>query len=190
MRPYPLSSGELIDDVVSELDRVRDTVQERFGALDDEQLAWQATPKTWGIGHCLVHLARTNELYRETLASAFRSASPGDGAGPLKGRPMGRLFTWLVGPGVPVKVKSPDIVKPRQRTVSAGALEAFLVEQHRLRGLAGDASGLDLDGIVVRSPLGSWLKLTAGDALRVVVAHEARHLSQAEAVLAEVGFPQ
>lgn len=189
MRPYPLSAAALVDDIVTHLNQVEATVEKRFSSLSDEQLAWRPQEKRWGVGHCLVHLARTNELYREALVQAFRNGPKGGGEDALTGRITGRLFTWLVGPSVPVKVRAPDVIKPRQRTVSTGAVEAFLVEQHRLKGVAEEGASLDLDAVVVRSPIASWMKLTGGDALRVVVAHELRHLKQAEAVLDDGRFP-
>jgi len=84
----------------------------------------------------------------------------------------------------------PEVIRPREGAVETGALETFLAEQHRLRALVEEARGRDLDGIRMRSPLASWVKLTAGDALRVMVAHELRHLAQAERVADQAAFPR
>lgn len=192
MRPYPLRADELVEDVVSELDQATETVRARFGGLSHEQLAWQPGPKSWGVGHCLVHVARTNQLYREALSAALRAAGPeavGSG-GVLRGKWFGRVFTGLVGPDPKIRVRSPEIVRPRQKTVETASVETFLAEQQRVRLLAGEAGDVNLDAVVVRSPLSSWVQLTAGDALRVMVAHELRHLQQAHRIVDRPDFPR
>lgn len=191
MRPYPLGNDEFVADLVSEVDRVTETVRARFGGLTARQLDWRPAPEAWGVGHCLAHLTTTNELYRESLAAALGDAAPEgrlDGA-PLRGRWFGRLFTRMVGPGG-MKVKSPRITRPSPQAAEAGALERFLEEQRRLRALVEAGRGRDLDSIVMRSPLASWVRLAASDALRVMVAHELRHLAQAERVVAHPAFPR
>lgn len=192
MRPYPLRSEELVDDVLSELDRVTETVRARFSGLSLEQLAWQPSPGQWGVGHCLVHLARTNAAYRGALAGALRAGkeSGAVAGGPLRGRWTGRIFTRLVGPGGGVSMRAPEVFLPSQETVANAALETFLAEQHRIRAVAEGGRGLDLDALFVVSPASSVVRLTTGDVLRALAAHELRHLSQAERVMATPGFPR
>jgi len=192
MRAYPLTSEELVDDLVSEVDQIAAAVRERFGALSREQLAWHPGPKHWGVGHCLVHIARTNELYRATLADTLRTArSEGRTAtGPLVGRWFGRWFTRAMAPGGGIKVRTKDVLRPRYAAVQEGALEMFLAEQVRFRSLVIEARGLDLDSARLVSPVSGLVRLSASDVLRALVAHEWRHLAQAERVLAEEGFPR
>lgn len=191
MRPYPLTSEELVDDLASELREIIETVQKGFGTLSRDQLAWHAGRGRWGVGHCLVHVARTNELYRGPLSEALRTAkAEGRTArGPLRGRWFGRLFTRAMGPGGP-KVRTKDFLKPRYAVIQAAALETFLAEQIRFEGILADARGLDLDAVRVVSPVSGWIRLGVGDAMRALVAHERRHLAQAERVLAMEGFPR
>jgi len=192
MRAYPLTSEELVDDLLAQIDEVTAAVRERFGALSHEQLAWRPRPERWGVGHCLVHLARTSELYRGPLAEALRAArSEGKTArGPLKGGLFGRWFTRAMAPGGGLKVKTKDPLRPRYVTIQEGGLEMFFAEQARFRDAVGEARGLDLDAVRIVSPVSSIVRLCAGDALRALVAHEWRHLAQAERVLASEGFPR
>lgn len=191
MLPYPLTAHDLVADVLQDLDAVTEAVRARFGGLGDAQLAWQPSPERWGVGHCLVHLTRTNELYRAVLAPALRAGRDAGrmASAPLHGRWFGRRFTRWMSPGGGIKVRTPKLLRPRQRSVSVSPLEAFFAEQHRLRALAEEARDLDLDGILVRSPVASWVRLTAGDAFRSLAAHEARHLAQAQRVLEDPRFP-
>lgn len=192
MRPYPLECDALVDDVLADLDALTADVGGRFGPLTDEQLAWQPSPAKWGVGHCLVHLARSNELYRQALTPVFRDARARNvmASAPLRGGWFGRWFTGAVGPSVRLRVKAPRAAQPRQRTVEHGSLLTFLTEQHRTRALMEEARGLDLDAIRIPSPFASWVKFRAGDALRILVEHEKRHVKQATAVMSVHGFPR
>jgi hypothetical protein len=191
VRPYPLSCEELLDDVGGELDALTHRVRERFAGLTREQLIWQPDPDRWGVGQCLVHLARINELYRARLAVALQKGR-GRGCtsrGPLRGTWFGRWFTSAVGPEASRRTKTPPHFRPRREVVAGVPVETFLEEQGRLRTLVEEARGLDLDRIGVTSPASPLLRLRASDALRVLVEHEKRHVSQAEAVLSAEGFP-
>jgi hypothetical protein len=191
MRPYPLECDALVGDLLVDLDGLTEEVEGRFGHLTDEQLAWQPSSDRWGVAHCLIHLTRTNEPYRQVLAPALENARTGNvvASAPLKGGWFGRWFTGAVGPSVRLRVKAPGAVRPKPAAVQSGSIQAFLAEQMRTRALVEDARGLDLDAIRVVSPLSSWVKFRAGDALRIVVEHEKRHVKQAAAVLAHPAFP-
>jgi hypothetical protein len=191
MRSYPLTSEALIDDVVVGLDGVAETVRRVFGHLPSGLLAWQPSPKWWSAGHCLLHLARTGEAYRETLAPALDRARTGGvlASASLHGTLLGRLFTGWMAPGRGLKAKTPDVFRPDPGLSPGDAVDLFLAEQARVRALALAARGVDLDAARIRSPASAILRFTAGDALRILVQHEWRHLHQAEAVLLHPEFP-
>jgi hypothetical protein len=181
----------LLDDVGLELDGLADRVRERFSGMTREQLMWQPEPDGWGVGQCLVHLARLNELYRERLAAVLRKGRHQGrrSRGPLRGTWLGRWFTSAVGPQATRRVRTPPIFRPRREVVADMPVDTFLEEQERLRALVEEARGLDLDRIGVTSPASPLLRLRVSDAFRVLVEHEKRHMNQAEAVLSAEGFP-
>lgn len=191
MRPYPLSCDDLLDDVGQELDALTHHVRERFADLTGEQLLWQPGPQRWGVGQCLVHLARLNGLYCERLAVALeKGRSQGRRSrGPLLGRWFGRWFTSAVGPDVRKRVQTPPVFRPRREIVAATPVRTFMEVQGRLRALVEEARGLDLDRIGVTSPASSFLRFKVSDAFRILVEHEKRHVNQADAVLTAEGFP-
>lgn len=190
MRAYPLTSEELVDDVVATLDRVTDTVRERFASLADRQIDWQPTPRSWGVGQCLAHLARISAVYRPPIQEALRRVGSGGAraGGALRGTWPGRAFTRLNGPGG-MKVRTPSLLRPPREAAGEDPRKAFLAEQGRLRALALEARGVDLDRARLVSPLSSLVRLTVGDALRVLATHELRHLGQAERVRSHPDFP-
>lgn len=192
MRPYPLNGEELLDDVGRELEALTDGVRMRFGGLTSEQLVWQPGPERWGVGQCLVHLVRLNELYRPRMAAALELGRTRGwkAGGPLRGSWFGRWFTAAVGPGGGKRVRTPPLFRPRKELVTQAPVASFIEEQRRLRGLVEEARGLDLDRIRVVSPASSFLRFRVGDAFRILVEHEKRHMLQAEAVVGAEGFPR
>jgi hypothetical protein len=188
--PYPIAVDTFIDGIQGEVDAISQGVRDHFGALAAEQLAWRPDPERWGIGHCLVHLARINELYRERLTPALRRARARGftARAPLRGSWVGRWFARAVGPGGRA-VRTPPAFRPRGETVEGSALETFFGEQVRLQTLLDSARGLDLDRVRVTSPATRLIRLHACDVFRVLVEHEKRHVAQAERVLASPGFP-
>ncbi|HSM61926.1 MAG TPA: DinB family protein [Longimicrobiales bacterium] len=191
MRPYPLDVDALLDDVAGELDGLTVEVRARFGHLDATRMAWRPGPGRWGVGHCLVHVARINELYRARLEPALEAA-PGRGRlarRPLRGSWSGRRFTQFVGPAPKRPVRTLALFEPRDEVAEGSAMEAFLGEQSRLRAVLDAARGLDLDRVRISSPATRLLRFPAGDVLRFLTAHERRHVDQALRVLDAPGFP-
>jgi len=190
MLAYPLTSEELVDDVLADLDRVTEAVRARFVPLAPAQLAWQPDARSWGVGHCLVHLSAFAALYDPPLTAALaRTRARGSAPrGPLRGTWFGRWFTRVNGPRG-MRVRTLPALQPRPEAVADGSKASFLADQERLRDVALQARGLDLDAVRLASPLFSWIRLTVGDALRTLAAHELRHLAQAERVRSDARFP-
>lgn len=57
------------------------------------------------------------------------------------------------------------------------------------QSLLDSARGLDLGRLRVTSPVSRLLRIPLGSYLRISVAHERRHLWQAEQVTVAAGFP-
>lgn len=191
MLPYPLESDALIDDLLAEVDRIAEEARASFAGLGHEPLTWRPRPDRWSIGECLAHLVRINQLYRDRIAPELAEARARGlyARRSLRGTWFGRWFTRAVGP-MGRRMPTPPLFQPREEIVDGDAVAAFLSEQRRLRDLVEAARGLDLDAIRLSSPSSALLRFRAGDALRMLVEHEKRHLAQAQRVTAETDFPR
>jgi DinB superfamily len=191
VHPYPIAADAFVDAVQAQIDAISGQVRDRFGTLSPTQLSWQPGPGRWGVGQCLVHMARTNELYRASLAPAIQDARARGRVAlkPLRGSWVGRWFAEVNGPDGRAR-RTPPIFRPRRETVDGAALETFFSEQVRLQDLLDEARGIDLDRVRVRSPVSPLLRFHACDAFRILVEHEKRHYVQAERVLSEPSFPE
>ncbi len=156
--------------------------------LSDAQFAWQPSPESWSVAHCLDHLNATARSYLpvldEGIADAIRRGlySPG----PYTYNWIGRAFVWVMEPPVRVRTKAPKPFQPapsRSRRDIMAAFHAYQVQYvDRLR----QASGLDLARARVSSPVVRWVRMPLGSAFAMMLAHERRHLEQARRVITQM----
>jgi hypothetical protein len=177
--------------------------EERFGALDEAQLAWAPGKRRWGVGQCLEHLLLTNGYYLERLegaADALGGSVREPGVAVLEGW-LGRWLVRCVGPDSRWPLPAPRFLHPRRtaeleaadRSPPGGAravVADFLSQQNEILRLLRKAEDLPMDRTRISSPATRLVRLRASDALRMVVAHEWRHLAQAERVLEHPDFPR
>lgn len=198
--PAPTSPA-FLRAVGEELRTARARSEERFADLDPMQLTWKPPGEGWGVGECLEHLVLTNAHYLEHLEAGSDAFGPRsqDPRVPLRGSWFGRRFARAVGPDSFWRFPAPRALRPppwadRDASVDAGRgpdsiVARFLQQQDRLLELLPRLEGLPLDRVRIPSPATRLVRLKASDALRILVAHQWRHLAQAERVLGHPGFP-
>jgi hypothetical protein len=166
-------------------------VQSLTAGLTDEQFNWRPAVNRWSIAENLEHLTAFGRQYLPALDDAIavgRSRSI-YGEGPFRYGILDRLFAWAMEPPVRVPFKTARAVTPEGGQPVAGAVRAFLAVQEELRARVGQANGLDLVRVKVRSPFISQLAPSLGKMLGALLAHERRHLWQARRVREAPGFP-
>lgn len=188
----PIALAPEIDDFRRRFEQLASEADALAAPLSDGQFAWQPAPDSWSVAQCIDHLNVTARLYLpvldEGIADAIRRGlySPG----PYSYNWVGRFLVYLVEPTTRVRAKAPKQFRPgpgRPRHEIMAGFRAYQVQYvDRLR----QANGLDLARARVASPVARWIRMPLGSALAMMVAHERRHLAQAQRVLAEVGFPR
>jgi hypothetical protein len=159
--------------------------------LTEEQFTWRPAPGSWSVAECIDHLNSTARLYLprldEGIAESIRRGLYGEG--PFTHDLIGRFFVRTMEPPVRIRVKAPKTFQPgsgRSRSEIMAAFRAYQVQfVDRLR----QASGLDLRRAKVHSPASTWIKMSMNSGFALMVAHERRHLWQAQRVIAAPGFP-
>jgi hypothetical protein len=152
--------------------------------LTDEQFTRQPSPDAWSIAQCFDHLNATARAYLpmidEAIAEGIRRGLYAEG--PFRYNWLGRVFVWSLQPPPKFRGKAPRAFLPapnRSRNEIMAAFRAYQVQfVDRLR----QANGLDLARTRVTSPVSRWLRLPLGSGFALTVAHERRHLWQAERV--------
>jgi hypothetical protein len=178
--------------LLGDLDALSDEAQREFGGLSAAQLNWKPDARQWSVGQCFEHLIRTNESFVPVLEQLSRGEwkpSAWQRLSPLS-RFFGGLVLKAVSPDSGRKAKSPSGFKPSESDIEADIVRRFTEHQTRLAGLMRANEGLDLERIIVTSPVAAVATYSLLDAYRIMVAHERRHYAQARRVTQTEGFPR
>jgi len=96
---------------------------------------------------------------------------PASGASkPGRGEPP--VTRWL-------RVKSPQLIRPRPSPALAEAMRDFLVSKDQVRAFLNTFAAIDLAGVRFPNPFISGVRFSLATGLHVIAAHERRHLWQA-----------
>lgn len=165
------------------------------GGLSEAQGRWRPRPGAWSVAECLSHLATLNRPYARAFEAPIAQARI-DGRrarGPQRLSWFGRTFTRAMGPvtgkGLGRKLPAPPAATPPSDVTLAAALADFRASQGEMLQRIRSAEGLDLDGVLVRSPAWGVLRFSLLTAFAALAAHERRHLAQARRVTEAPGFP-
>lgn len=162
--------------------------------LDDDQFNWPPRPGAWSIGQCVAHLNAINAIYMRAIEDAVELARR---AGHARREPIacswaGRTFLASLEPPPRLKARSPGRARPpRDRRYKADVWPEFVRFHAHARTSIARMADVDLNRAVFGNPfLGGLVRMRAGTALRIIAAHERRHVWQAWRVRETEGFPR
>jgi hypothetical protein len=190
MSPAPLRPD--LQQLLDELDAVDRAADTLLSPLSDAQFFWQPNEgRSWSIAQCLEHLAITNALYGHAIAKGVEAARTRGltGGGPIAPSFLGRKFVESMEPPVTRRFRSPGKVIPRTAKTRDEIVRAFREGHDRMRGLIRAAAGIDVNRATFANPFFRFARVRVGTGLRVVPAHDRRHVWQAENVRKAPGFP-
>ena len=155
--------------------------------LTPEQLARRPDPGKWSIAECLAHLNVTATTVQKLMAGAIKQGKKENryGSGPFSIGPKGRLFVWIAEPPPKFRLRAPKNVRP-PATIDdpMQLLPEFLYTQEEWERLMREQEGLHLAKIIVgQGPF----RMRLAAALPWMMAHQRRHLLQAENVKRQMG---
>jgi hypothetical protein len=160
--------------------------------LSERQFTWRPNPETWSISHCIDHLNATARTYLpsldEGIAEAIRRGIYSEG--PFQYSWLGRYLVWSMEPPPRLRFKTPPGFQPAPSRARAEIMAAFRAYQVQFVDRLRQANGLDLSRARVTSPTNRWIRLPLGSAFALQIAHERRHLWQANQLVRRPGFPQ
>ena len=184
-----------LKNVQQQLVAVKERVHVLVNDINQEQLWERPSPEAWSIGECLAHLNVAGQLYLKKgmePAVAAGWAEGKVGTGPFRYGFLFRLFLWYEEPPprkklIPIKLgnAAPEMFAPPAQP-SENVVEKFVTLQDELLALTEKADGLDLTGVTMTSPAAERFRMTLLEALGGTLAHERRHLWQAEQARAKL----
>lgn len=169
---------ELLNDLKQRTQQViADTKLLETCALD--LLNQRDTPTEWSALECIEHLNRYSRFYvpefQKRIEQSGYNAEPNYSSGWL-----GNYFAKSMLPREDLnKMKTFSSMNPLGSSLDKKTLHEFLDFQNKILEVLLEAEKVSLSKTKSSITIASWIKLQLGDALRVVIYHNQRHLLQA-----------
>src|SRR5687768_905524 len=93
---------------------------------------------------------------------------------------LGAILRWFLEPPVRSRVRTTAPFVPRAIRAKAEALAEFVSLQNKLRELIVEARELEVGKLKIVSPFDKRVRYNVYSAFRILIAHQRRHLWQAE----------
>lgn len=164
----------------------RRRAQALVDSVSADQLARRPDPAKWSIVECLAHLNMTATTVQKLMARGIDQAKQEKrfGKGPFSIGPKGRLLVWIAEPPPKFRIRAPKDVRP-PATIDdpLQVLPDFMKAQDEWERLMREQEGLDLARVIVgQGPF----RMRLAAALPWMMAHQRRHLLQAENVKRQI----
>jgi len=183
-----------LEALAAEFTAIERDAEALVGPLDDDQFNWSPRRRAWSIGQCLAHLNSMNAIYMEPVERAAAEARSAGRVrqGAIRCSIPARAFIALLEPPVRIKMLAPPrTAPPPARRHKAAVWPEFVRFHAHARSALASMADVDLNRATFGNPfLGSFVRMRAGTALRIIAAHERRHVWQAWRVREAAGFPR
>jgi hypothetical protein len=158
-----------------------------------ETLLHQPAPNQWSGAQCLEHLNSYGRYYLPAIEKAIETGkTSGQAANPnFYSGWLGNYFTntMKVNAGKMKKMSSPKEHVPIADLDVPKVISEFIDQQEKLLVLLDVAKEIDVNKATVPISIAKFIKLKLGDVFLFLIAHNERHILQAEkAIVAEPVF--
>jgi hypothetical protein len=175
----PESVQPLLDTLEVDVERQLQRVIASFQNLSPEMLEAQRADGGWSIAQCFAHLNSYSQYYWPRIEKGLTAGHPSNPT--FKSTWLGRYFTSIIQPSDNMKkYKAIKLHEPDAQVSGTVAVAEFIENQERLLKLLAASRSTDLNKIKIPISILPWIKLRLGDVFQFVVAHQERHLQQAE----------
>src|SRR5215813_2979452 len=159
-----------------------------FGRLTPAQLNWKPSAERWSVAQCFDHLLTSNRGYFPIIDGVLAGKKQTFWQSmPVLPGFMGKLLIKSLDPVKGRNLKAPKKFEPAQSDISSSVIDDFAVQQATIVEKMKATEHLDLERIIINSPVTAVVTYSLMDAYRVIVVHEARHFQQARRVTEESG---
>ena len=179
----------MLEEVEAELDEATKRAWQLVKSTDPRLFTVRPSPGSWSAAECLSHLSISTELFLPVLRKALDEAKAKGITAPKKAPAMdvvGRVMKWFLEPPIRKRVQTVAPLVPRSVRAKAEAFGEFSTLQSKLSDMIQEAAAFDLRRLKIVSPFDKRVKYNVYSAFRIIVAHQRRHLWQAEQAVAEL----
>ena len=133
---------------------------------------------------CIEHLNKYGDYYLPEIENLLLQAPTINTSPVFKSGVLGNYFVKVVQPDSGKKMKALASMDPTLSDLSITTLDKFLKQLNKLEHLLEQSKRADLTKLKTSVTLSRFLKMRLGDTFRFLVAHNQRHILQAERAVA------
>jgi hypothetical protein len=179
---------DAIEGVEKELNEATQRAWTLVQSTDGRLFTVRPNASSWSAAECLSHLSISTEMFLPVLQSALDDARKRK---IVKRRQptmdlIGRVLRWFLEPPIRQRMQTAAPLVPRSVRAKAEAFGEFAALQSKLAEQLSAAREMDLNKIKVVSPFDKRVRYNLFSAFRIIVAHQRRHLWQAEQAVASL----
>lgn len=181
--------AESLDDVERELNDATRRAWTLVHSTEGRVFTVRPSPASWSAAECLAHLSISTELFLPVLQGAIDDARRRGleaSKTPPKMDALGRVLKWFLEPPIRQRVKTSAPFVPRAVRAKSEAFGEFASLQEKLVDQLQGARAINLQKVKVVSPFDKRVRYNLFSAFRIVVAHQRRHLWQAEQAVGQL----
>lgn len=170
---------------LEQIKQIRQRTSDLVAGLTPDQFTRRPDPTRWSIAECLAHLNVAGNVYVPLIEEAIGKGRDGKvfGKGPFNPGVLGRLLIWNAEPPPKFRLRAPKIIlPPTSITDPAKVVADFARLQDEWTRLLKECEGLDLEKVKCRTPFPPLPSLRLCAPIPWMLAHQRRHLLQAEKV--------
>lgn len=178
--------ADAIAEVETELNEATRRAWALVHSTDGRLFTVRPHPTSWSAAECLAHLSISSQMFVPVLESAIADARK-RGLKPKRQPKMdviGRVLRWFLEPPIRQRVKTTAPLVPKAVRAKSEAFGEFASLQGKIGELLNNARDVDLTRVKIVSPFDRRVRYNVYSAFRIVVAHQRRHLWQAEQAVA------
>lgn len=172
-----------------DLNEIRNRARRLVEGLTPEQLTSRPDPAKWSIAECLAHLNLSAEIVQSKVAAAMERGRKDNllANGPFGLGFLGKALVWWAEPPPKFRIPAPKSIAPKIEAADpAKIVDDFFRLQDEWARLLREAEGLDQKKIKVPALFPGLPALRLCAPIPWMLAHERRHLWQAENVKREL----
>ena len=184
-----MKTAEFMTARKSETLAINEIIKNEFEILDQKLFNTAPGSKKWSVAECIQHLNLTLKIYVPQLVSGVQNKHQFIGQKEnFTPSFIGKLAVNSMAPKenneIPRKMKTFKILKPKELEYNKQeVLDIFLGYQNDIISIIEGTDNMNLEKPKIVTAAGSILKMRFGDALHFMVAHNQRHVLQAQNVL-------
>ena len=170
---------DILANSTARLDRVAQTIRERFGSLSEAELNWTAGPNRWSIAQIMDHLIVFNGAYATPLGQIVDgSYRPNLFARWKLGTSMvSGLLRRVSDPNNRKKVRTVAPFHPGSTGFGTEILDKYQQSHEAFVRLLNSIPA-EAAGTVISSPANKMMTIHLTDLIEIIASHAERHLLQ------------